>query len=279
MADTLTPEKCGRKESADWWSAGQAARQQIYGAATEMMLDLAGVQVGSRVLDVAAGSGESTLMVARRIGPTGYALAADVSANMLNAAAEAARTAGVTNIETRVVNAENIELESDSFDAVMCRIALMLFPNPAKALNGMRRVVKPGGRVAVMVYSGLEKNPYHEIFQEAVRRMGNIPWPAPGEPWMYALGAPGVLEGLYSGAGFLNVSVHAAPIPRRFPSAAAAVGNMKKATAGDIGELMNRLKEADRDRAWAEIEEKFKRFEGPNGFEAPGEVLIGVGTK
>ena len=279
MADTLTPEKWGRKESADWWSAGQAARQQIYGAATEMMLDLAGVQVGSRVLDVAAGSGESTLMAARRIGPTGYALAADVSASMLNAAAEAARTAGVTNIETRVVNAENIELESDSFDAVICRIALMLFPNPAKALNGMRRVVKPGGKVAVMVYSGLEKNPYHEIFQEAVRRMGNIPWPAPGEPWMYALGAPGLLEGLYSGAGFLNVSVRAAPIPRRFPSAAAAVGNMKKATAGDIGELMNRLKEADRDRAWAEIEEKFKRFEGPNGFEAPGEVLIGVGTK
>ena len=279
MADTLTPEKWGRKESADWWSAGQAARQQIYGAATEMMLDLAGVQVGSRVLDVAAGSGESTLIAARRIGPTGYALAADVSASMLNAAAEAARTAGVTNIETRVMKAENIELDADSFDVVICRIALMLFPNPAKALNGMRRVVKPGGRVAVMVYSGLEKNPYHEIFHEAVRRLGNIPWPAPGEPWMYALGAPGVLEGLYSGAGFLNVSVRAAPIPRRFPSAAAAVGNMKKATAGDIGEMMNRLKEADRDRAWAEIEEKFKRFEGPNGFEAPGEVLIGVGTK
>ena len=279
MAATLTPEKWGRKESADWWSAGQAARQQIYGAATEMMLDLAGVQEGSRVLDVAAGSGESTLIAARRIGPTGYALAADVSASMLNAAAEAARTAGVTNIEIRVVNAENIELESDSFDAVICRIALMLFPNPVKALGEMHRVVKPGGKVAVMVYSGLEKNPYHEIFQEAVRRMGNIPWPAPGEPWMYALGAPGLLEGLYSSAGFLNVSVHAAPIPRRFPSAAAAVGNMKKATAGDIGELMNRLKEADRDRAWAEIEEKFKRFEGPNGFEAPGEVLIGVGTK
>ena len=279
MADTLTPEKWGLKESADWWSAGQAARQQIYGAATEMMLDLASVQPGGRVLDVAAGTGESTLMAARRVGPTGYALAADVSASMLNAAAEAARTAGVTNIETRVVNAENIELESDSFDAVICRIALMLFPNPAKALNGMRQVVKPGGRVAVMVYSGLEKIPTMRFFQEAVRRMGNIPWPAPGDSWMYALGAPGLLEGLYSSAGFLNVSVHAAPIPRRFPSAAAAVGNMKKATAGDIGELMNRLKEADRDRAWAEIEEKFKRFEGPNGFEAPGEVLIGVGTK
>ena len=99
MADTLTPEKWGRKESADWWSAGQAARQQIYGAATEMMLDLAGVQAGSRVLDVAAGTGESTLMAARRVGPVGYVLAADVSASMLNVAAEAASKENLTNVE------------------------------------------------------------------------------------------------------------------------------------------------------------------------------------
>ena len=96
---------------------------------------------------------------------------------------------------------------------------------------------------------------------------------------MFALGAPGVLEGLYREAGFQNVSVHAAPIPRRFPSAAGAVANMKKATTGDLGELMKQLKEADRERAWAEIEEKFRGFEGPNGFEVPGEVLVGVGTK
>ncbi len=130
MADTLTPEKWGNKESADWWSAGQAARQQIYGAATEMMLDLAGIHAGSRVLDVAAGTGESTLMTARRVGPKGHVLAADVSASMLNVASEAARQAGLTNVETRVMNAENIELDSDSFDAVICRIALMLFSRP-----------------------------------------------------------------------------------------------------------------------------------------------------
>src|SRR5262245_42744229 len=277
MADTLTPEKWGRKESADWWSAGQAVRQQIYGAATEMMLDLAGVQEGSRVLDVASGSGESTLMAARRIGPTGYALAADGSANMLSAAADTANKAGMTNVETRVMNSENIDLDSESFDAVICRIALMLFQNPVKALSEMHRVAKPGGKVAVMVYSALEKNPYHAIFQENVRRLGNMPWPARGEPWMFALGGPGVLEGLYREAGFQNVSVHAAPIPRRFPSAA-AVGNMRKA-AGDLKELMAELKEADREIAWAEIEEKFKQFEEPNGLEIPGEVLIGVGIK
>jgi ubiquinone/menaquinone biosynthesis C-methylase UbiE len=143
MADTLTPEKWGNKESADWWSAGQARRQQIYGAATEMMLDLAAVQAGSRVLDVAAGTGESTLMRARRVGPTGNVLATDNSASMLKVAAEAARNEGLTNVETRVMDAENLALDADSFDAVVCRNALLLLPNPAKALAEMRRVVKP----------------------------------------------------------------------------------------------------------------------------------------
>ena len=278
MADTLTPEKWGNKESADWWSAGQAARQQLYGAATETMLDLAGVQPGSRVLDVAAGTGESTLMAAARVVPTGHVVAADVSPSMLNVAAEAARKAGFNNIETRVMNAENLELDTNSFDAAICRIALMLFPNPPKALKEMHRVVKPGGKVAVVVYAALEKNPFWEIFHKTVRRLGNIPPPAPGEPWMFALGEPGALEDLYRQADFLNVSVRAAPILRRSLSAAAAVENMRKGT-GDIRELMSRLNEADRERAWVEIAEQFKRYEGPNGFEIPGEVLIGVGTK
>jgi SAM-dependent methyltransferase len=278
MADTLTPEKWGRKESADWWSSGQAARQQNYGAATEMMLDMAGVQAGSRVLDVAAGTGESTLMAARRVGPKGHVLAADVSAAMLDVAAEAARKESLTTVDTRVMNAENLELDADSFDAVICRMALMLFPNPAKALSEMHRVVKPEGKVAVTVHSALENNPYHAIRQEIVRRLGNIPWPAPGQPWMFALGAPGLLEGLYREAGFQNISVRAAPIVRGFPSAAAAVGSMRKG-AGDNKELMTQLKEADRELAWTRIEEQFRRFEGPNGFEIPGEVLIGVGTK
>jgi hypothetical protein len=129
-----------------------------------------------------------------------------------------------------------------------------------------------------MVFSAVERNPHHGIPFAIIRRLGNIPPPAPGEPWMYALGDPEVLEDVYSRAGFLNVSVRAVPIQRRLPSAVAAVENMRKG-AGDTRELMNRLNETDRERAWAEVAEQFKRFEGPNGFEIPGEVLVGVGMK
>jgi SAM-dependent methyltransferase len=275
---TLPRERWLPTESADWFNAGQAARQQTLGAATEAMLDVAGVQPGSRVLDVAAGTGDSTLMVARRVGPLGYVLAADVSASMLNVAAEAARKESLTNVETRVMDAENLALEADSFDAVISRIALMLFPNPVKALTEMRRVVKPGGKVAVIVFSSSEKNPYHGITFGIVRRLGNIPPPAPGEPWMFALGDPRALEDVYKRAGFLTVSVNAVPIQRHFASAAEAIGRMRN-SPGDIRELMSRLNETERERAWVEIEEQFRRFEGTNGLEVPGEVLIGGGTK
>jgi len=275
---TLPREKWGLTESADWWSAGQVRRQQTYGAATEMMLEVASVQPGSRVLDVAAGTGDQTLMAARRVGPTGNVLATDNSASMLEVAAEAARKEGLTNVETRVMNSENLALDADSFDAVICRNALMLFPNPAKALTEMRRVVKPTGKVVLVVFSVLEKNPYHGIFYGIVRRLGNIPPPTPGEPWMYALGDPGALEDVYRRAGFLNVSVHAVPIPRRFPSAADAIRSMRN-SAGDLREIISQLNEAERETAWAEIEQELRQFEGPNGFEAPGEALIAAGTK
>jgi ubiquinone/menaquinone biosynthesis C-methylase UbiE len=114
------------------------------------MLDLAEVRPGSRVLDVAAGTGDQTLMAAQRVGPAGYVLATDISASMLKLAAEAAREAGLTNVETRFMDAENIDLDADSFNAAICQLGLFLFSNPANALSEMRRVVRPGGKVALV---------------------------------------------------------------------------------------------------------------------------------
>ena len=153
----------------------------------------------------------------------------------------------------------------------------MHFHDPIKALTEMRRVVKSAGKIAVMVHSALKKNPYHGIPFGVIRRLGNL-LPAAGERSMYGLGDPGRLEDIYSRAGFLHVSVHAVPRPRHFSSAADAVGDIRK-TGREVKALMSRLNEADRERAWAEIAEQFKRFEDQNGCKIPGEVLIGVRTK
>ena len=95
---------------------------------------------------------------------------------------------------------------------------------------------------------------------------------------MFALGEPEALEDVYKRAGFLNAPIHAVPAQRRFPSAAHAIGNIRK-SGGDLRELTNRLNEPEREKAWVEMEEQLRRFEGTNGLELPGEVLIGVGTK
>jgi ubiquinone/menaquinone biosynthesis C-methylase UbiE len=209
-------------EVAERRSRGRARRAELQGPATQMMLDLAEVRTGSRVLDVAAGTGDQTLITAQRVGPTGYVLAADVSASMLKLAAEAAREAGLTNVETRVMDAENIDLDADSFDAVICQLGLFLFSNPANVLRGMRRVVRPGGKVAALVFSTVEKNPYQGIPMGVARRFGSAPLP------LFSLGETDFLENTFRESGLRDVTVRALSFSRRFLSAAEMIRRLKE---------------------------------------------------
>src|SRR3954447_9757896 len=121
---------------AERWRRGAAGRAGTLGPLTERMLDLAGVTTGCRVLDVAAGTGEQTLLAARRVGPGGFVLAVDISAEMLDLAAEAARAAELSNVETWVLDAQALDLDPGSFDAAICRSGLMLMSDPVAALIG-----------------------------------------------------------------------------------------------------------------------------------------------
>ena len=257
-------------ERAERFSRMQAQRNEAHGPATEMMLDLADLRTGNRVLDVAAGTGDQTLLAARRVGPNGYVLAIDLSANMLNTATDAVRRAGLTNVETRIMDAEKLDLDPDSFDAAICRSGLMLFPNPPKALREMRGAMKPGAKISALVFSTAEKNPYQGVPMTIAHRLGSR------MPRIFSLGEPGVLENAFREGGFPDVTVHTVSTLRRFPSSAEIIRRMKD----DItGQSIARLSEPDREPVWAEVEHQMRRFEGPNGCEVPGEMLIGVGTK
>jgi ubiquinone/menaquinone biosynthesis C-methylase UbiE len=264
------------REVAEAWQRGEATRTEAFGPATELMLDLAGVRPGCRVLDVAAGSGGQTLLAARRVGPNGYVLATDVSASMLELAAEAARAAGFSQVETRVVDARALDLEPASFDAAICRNGLMVIPEPSKVLAGIVRALRPGGRLAALVFSSPAKNPYAALPPAIVRRLANLP-PSADEPGLFSLGDPHTLAGAFEQAGFHNVEIHAVPVARRFPSTAAAIQGLRD-TFPILRELMTPLSEDQRQLAWQEIERALRQFEGPSGFEAPGESLIAVGT-
>jgi ubiquinone/menaquinone biosynthesis C-methylase UbiE len=271
MAAMSTKVNWESDEIAERRNRGRAQRSAMRGPATEMMLDLAGVGTGSRVLDVAAGTGDQTLMAAQRVGATGCVLATDISAAMLKLAADTAREAGLTNVETRVMAADNIDLEADSFDAVICQLGLFLFANPVQVLRAMRRVVRPGGKVAVLVFSTAEKNPYQGITLAVSRRFGSAPLP------LFSLGETNVLEATFRESGLVDVIVRAISFGRHYSSSAEMMRRLKE-TAFLRG-AVEKLAEADREQAWAEIERRLSRHQGPDGIDIPGESLIGVGTK
>ena len=130
----------GSAIAAEGWQRGATGRADLR-PITERMLDLAGIGSGHRVLDVAAGTGEQTLMAARRVGPHGFVLATDIAERMLAYLDEAAHKEGLTNVQTRLMDARLLELEPESFDAAVCRLALMLIPERDKALAGIQRAL------------------------------------------------------------------------------------------------------------------------------------------
>jgi ubiquinone/menaquinone biosynthesis C-methylase UbiE len=268
------------REGAERWHRGKTQRAEATGLANELMLDLANLRSGDRVLDVAAGTGDQAILAARRVGPTGYVLATDISASMLNLAGEAARDAGLTNIETQVMDAENLgALDADSFDAVICRMGLMLFSNPVKALVGMSRVVKPSGKVVVFVLSAEEKNPYLAIPLAVVRRRVKIASSTPAYPGAFALAQPGMLADIYSQAGFHHVAVQAVKLRRHFRYAADAVAALKEFSPFFLRDLMAKLSAAEHELVWDEIEDQLRQFQTADGLDVPGEALIGVSGK
>src|SRR5688500_4057888 len=136
--------------AAEAWHRWSPMLEDWLGAATQRMLDAAGVQSGSRVLDVAAGAGGQSLAAARRSGSAGRVVATDISPAILAFAAQAAVRAGLA-IDTRELDGEAVDtLESGSFDAVISRLGLIYFPDQQRALAGMRHVLRPGGRVAAI---------------------------------------------------------------------------------------------------------------------------------
>ena len=271
-------------QRAQWNKDGAAWRRWTptldhwYGGATRQMLDLARLQPGQRVLDIAAGAGEPAVSAAERVGAGGYVLATDISEGIVALALQVARERGFGQIETRAMDGEKLDLPDAGFDAVLCRLGLMYMPHPVTALQEWRRVLKAGGRVAVAVFSTPDRNPWGAMPATIIRGRAQLAPPAAGQPGPFSLGNPGVLLDVFHQAGFADAEVFALPAPHRAASAADFVRVAREAF-GAFNAMMAKLPPAAADAVWAEVEAAMRQFQSPAGFEVPGECLIGVATK
>jgi SAM-dependent methyltransferase len=260
------------------WRRQADVRADALAGATELMLDMAGVSEGMRVLDLGAGLGDQSIAAARRVGPSGAVLATDRDPAMLEGAREAVAKAGLTNVQTRVLDAQAIDVEPGSFDAVIARMMLMLLPEPAKMLVGAHDALKPGGRLGATVFASAERNPFLAVPLDLVRRVGGLAAPDPREPGLFALGAPGAAEELLRAVGFGQVQSRTAVLPVRPPSVDAAMAFMREGVPV-LRMLMGRLDEAQQQRAWDDIRQWLAARAGPEGLHLDGECLVVAGVR
>ncbi|MCG6886254.1 MAG: class I SAM-dependent methyltransferase, partial [Proteobacteria bacterium] len=247
--------------AAEAWHRWAPLLSRWLGPATETMLDMCDITSGSRVLDVAAGAGEQTLAVARRIGTTGHVLATDISPTILEFAESAAKLAGFRNVQTKTIDGEQLaDLDADPFDAVISRVGLIYFPDQQKALTGMKHQLKNEGKVAAMVYSTAEQNPFFSIPVSIIRRRANLPAPLPGQPGPFSLGGEGSLENAFAQAGFRNIEIEKINAPVRVSSAAECL-QFEQESFGALHQMLSGLSDGEQDEAWNEIEEALGQFE------------------
>jgi ubiquinone/menaquinone biosynthesis C-methylase UbiE len=283
MTTTFDPQVYKATTRAQWEDAAAAWHrwgptiENWLGAATERMLAAAGVTSGSRVLDVAAGAGGQTLAAARLAGPGGHVLATDISPAILQYAAKAAADAGLATVATAEMDGERLAVPGGGFDAVISRVGLIYFPDQQAALAGMRRALRPGGRIAAVVYSTADANGFFAVPVGIIRRRAQLPPPLPGQPGPFSLGSPGAAERVLIEAGFRDVTVDVVPSPLRLPTAADCV-QFERESFGALHQMLSGLPEAERQAAWDEIAEALTRFEGPDGFTGPCEMLVISGS-
>lgn len=278
------PIKYKNTTREQWQSAAQAwynwssTLNNWLGNATDRMLEMAGISTGQKVLDIAAGAGEQSVTAAKKVAPGGYVLATDISPNILEFAKQMAEQAGVHNIETAVMDGENLTLEDETFDAIISRVGLIYFPDQQRALKEMLRVLKPGGKVAAIVYSTPDKNKFFSIPVSIIRNRAKLPPPLPGQPGPFSLGAEGIIEKAFTDAGFINVRSELVDSPLRLSSALECV-RFEKESFGALHQMMSGLSDEEKTTVWEEIELELQKFETVDGFTGPCEMVVAVGEK
>jgi SAM-dependent methyltransferase len=246
---------------------------------TDAMLSMAGIAPGHRVLDVAAGAGDQTLDIAARIGARGSVLATDLSPAILEFARQRAVEAGYANIELQAADGENMGVLPASFDAVVCRLGLMLFPDPARGLREMFQALKRGGRCCTMVFSSVEQNPCMKVLIGTAFKHAGLPPRDPYAPGgLLSLGKPGLIDDLFREAGFVGVATTKVAAPFRLPSVNEYL-NFVRTSASPILQILGRLDQAGQDAAWADIADKLTVFATEDGWVGPNELLLTVGAR
>ncbi len=234
--------------------------------AQDLMLQLAGISRGERVLELASGTGLVTFRVAGVLGDSGRLVATDLSQNMVDKLVASAKERG-DSIEVHRMDAEALELPDASFDVAICALGLMYCPDPVAALRQMHRVLAPGGRAAVAVWGARRNCGWAEIFPIVEKRVASEVCPL-----FFQLGNADALTEAFKIAGFSSVESRRLNVTLHYADADAALG--AAFAGGPVALAYSRFDSETRDSAHAEYLESIEGFRRGNAYEIPGEYVV-----
>jgi ubiquinone/menaquinone biosynthesis C-methylase UbiE len=268
MWDRVAP---GWAEHAEFADARVAAM-------TETILDLAAIEPGARVLELAAGPGGTGLAAAARAGADGEVVISDFSPAMTRIAAARVEELGVANVRTRVLDLGQIDEPDESFDAVVCREGLMLVPDPARAVGEIARVLRPGGRVALSVWGPRAENPWLGIVFDAMSAQLGVPMPPPGIPGPFSLDDRDRLAGVFAHRDLDSVEIREVSTPYNATSAEEWWARTA-ALAGPLAERLAALPDPAKKALFARAVEALRPYETATGLVIPGLALVAAAQR
>jgi SAM-dependent methyltransferase len=261
--------------AASWALAAEEEESGASGDATAWMLDAAGLQPGQRVLELACGAGRVGLQAAARVGPEGIVLCSDFAEAMVAAVSERAERLGVPNVEARLLDAQQLDLPDGEFDVLLCRFGYMLMADPLQAMRESARVLRPDGKLVLIVWGTAEENPWLSLVIDALIDHLKAPPPEPGTPGPFSLGDAARLRGLLEGAGMSGVEVETVETEQAYDSVSDWWEELLE-VSGPLAAMLKALPDEDRDAIRARVLAAGETFAAEDGSARFPATVIGA---
>jgi ubiquinone/menaquinone biosynthesis C-methylase UbiE len=261
---------------APGWERWRARIEENVAPVREWMIKELAPRPGDTLLELAAGAGDTGFEAAALAGEDGQLISTDFSPAMVEVARRRGAELGREDVDHRVMDAERIELDDDSVDAVLCRFGYMLMDEPAAALAETRRVLRPGGRVALAVWSSPERNPWITIGFGLLVERGLLPAPEPSGPSPFAMANAEGTRGLLEAAGFTDVRTEELPVRFGFRDLDDYMAYSAD-TGGPAALVLRELPDEELEALKSELATAFTPFRADGDYELPGLALTAAG--